>query len=90
MSAPGGSVSLQLPGPGTGAFIGAGLTALAAAYAALHGGPAFIIAIGLVVVAAFLAYVGFWIEKHPADIVRAEWQRSHLDWDLRSNQRQNP
>jgi hypothetical protein len=85
VAAPGGSISLQLPGPGTGAFIGSGLAAIAAAYAAIHGGPAFVVGLGLVFVAAYLAWVGLWIEKHPAEIVRAEWQVGHPEWDLRTN-----
>lgn len=35
------------------------------------------IAIGLGVVAGALVYVGWWIEKHPVDIVKREWEMKH-------------
>ncbi len=67
-----GSISLSLPGPGAAAFIGAGIVAIATACAVARGGPGFLIAAGLVGVAAALVYVGCWIEANPIEILRLE------------------
>ena len=68
---------MHLPGPGSSAFIAAGLSAIAAGYSGWHGGAGFVIAVGLGAISAALVYVGYWIEKHPPAIVVAEYMRIH-------------